>query len=53
MLGLPAQEPEQAYADVWICPPEQSSWSDERTVPFGELDPRSASEILRDLESCL
>ncbi|MGI5242506.1 DUF4132 domain-containing protein [Dactylosporangium sp. CA-139066] len=53
LLGVPDHHPEQAFSDVWICPAGSEPWVEQRTVPFGELDPASASELLCDLGSCV
>jgi hypothetical protein len=52
-LGAPAQSPDQQLVDIWLCPPDGDPWARDHTVPFGALDPVSASELLRDLtEAC-
>ncbi|HTJ32724.1 MAG TPA: DUF4132 domain-containing protein, partial [Dactylosporangium sp.] len=53
LLGSPGHHPEQEFSDVWVCPAGGESWGDERGVRLGDLDPVSASELLRDLGSCL
>ncbi|MEV0731151.1 DUF4132 domain-containing protein [Polymorphospora sp. NPDC050346] len=49
MMGAPDHHPEQTFEDVWICRAGGDEWRDPHDVTFGELDPVSASELLRDL----
>lgn len=48
-VGSPMEEPEQTLGPVIVNRP--GSWEDEGTLAFGELDPVTFSELVRDLET--
>ena len=50
-MGVPTEHPQQSL-HIWICPDGGDQWSRKHTVPFSALDPATASELLRDLNSC-
>jgi hypothetical protein len=50
-IGSPDLFPEQTLEEIWVCPAGASHWAQQRTVPFGALDPVTTSEIIKDLRT--
>lgn len=49
-VGLVDEFVDQKLYEIWVRRAQDSYWSDKQVVSFGDLDPVTASEIIRDLE---
>ncbi len=50
VVGLVDEFVDQKLDEIWVRRAQDRRWDNERVASFGDLDPVSASEIIRDLE---
>lgn len=50
VVGLVDEFVDQKLDEIWVRRAQDRHWDNERVASFGDLDPVSASEIIRDLE---